>query len=167
MVSPTPDAFPGLDLGPLKRHLEAAYPAEGCAVIYRTPEGGFELVLMTNAADRYHALDPVRFPRTARTAYLFEPKEWLRIEREAEDRGRVLHGIVHSHADVGAYFSEEDQNQAAPEGMPLYPGILYLVVAVDKGVASSSRIYVWEEGVWKERAAPDFSRVVNGHSSPL
>jgi hypothetical protein len=41
---------------------------------------------------------------------------------------------------------------AAPEGMPLLPGVSYLVVAVDRGSATAARLFWWEGEDFLERA---------------
>jgi proteasome lid subunit RPN8/RPN11 len=107
---------------------------------------------MANAYDRYHALDPARFPRTSRTAYFFDPKEWLHVSREAEQRGETVTCVYHSHVDVGAYFSAEDMAMAAPDGEPLLPGVSYLVLDVRAGAARSGRLFWWEKDVFRDLA---------------
>ncbi|MBX7115192.1 MAG: Mov34/MPN/PAD-1 family protein [Myxococcaceae bacterium] len=122
-------------------HVESTYPDEGCGVVLAHADGAFEVRPLTNAYDRYHALDATRYPRTRRTAYLFEPKEWLQVMNALEGKGDVLACVFHSHADVGAYFSQEDQNQAMADGEPVLPGVPYLVVAVNQGKAVEGRLY--------------------------
>ncbi len=147
MVTPPP-TLPK-DLSAVLRHVEAAYPAEGCGLILSGPKG-LRIRPMANAYDKYHGVDPVRFPRTSRTAYLFDPKEDLAVQREAEASGEQVHCVFHSHADVGAYFSAEDKEMAAPEGQPLLPGVCYLVVAVDQGRATGAKLFRWEAGEFRE-----------------
>lgn len=148
----TPAPLP-TDLGLLLRHLEQAAPNEGCGVILTGP-GGHTLVPMENAYDRYRAVDPEGFPRTARTAYFFDPREWMRVLARAESEGAVVSCIVHSHVEVGAYFSAEDRAMAAPDGQPLFPGVSYLVVAVDQGRATVARLFWWEGDTFQERDVP-------------
>lgn len=140
------------DLSAIFAHVEAAYPNEGCGVILRDREGRWRIRPMQNAQDRYHARDPEQFPRTSRTAYLLDPREQLAVwEGEAPARSETVRCIFHSHVDVGAYFSEEDRVMAAPDGQPLWPGVSYLVVAVDAGRATAARLYWWERGRFTER----------------
>jgi proteasome lid subunit RPN8/RPN11 len=138
----------------LIRHLEACYPEEGCGLLLRAPDGSLRARPMANAYERYRALDPATYPRTARTAYLFDSREQLQVWEEAERRGEAVSCIVHSHADAGAYFSAEDRAMAAPDGEPLYPEVSYLVVAVDGGRATAARLYRWEHGDFSESAVP-------------
>jgi proteasome lid subunit RPN8/RPN11 len=98
---------------------------------------------MRNAQDRYHAKDPLRFPRNARTAYLFDPAEQIEVERERERTGEEIVCIFHSHADTDAIFSTEDREMAAPFGEPWMPDVSYLVVSIVARRAHSARVYWW------------------------
>jgi proteasome lid subunit RPN8/RPN11 len=129
-------------LGEVLRHLEDAWPDEGCGLILRGTSG-WRVRPMRNAQDRYHAKDPVRFPRNARTAYLFDPAEQLQIERERERSGEEIVCIFHSHSDTDACFSTEDREMAAPFGEPWMPDVSYLVVSVFRKRAHSARVYWW------------------------
>ncbi len=148
MSSPLP-----ADLSPLLLHLESAYPNEGCGLVL-LKDGAKRYRPMANAYDRYHARDPERFPRTSRTAYFFDPKEQLLVYEECEAASERVICIVHSHADVGAYFSEEDRRAAAPDGEPLHPGIDYLVVAVDQGKSTAAKLIRFQGGDWIETLVP-------------
>jgi len=129
------------------QHLESCYPQEGCGLILRA-DGvpAWRIRPMGNAYDRYHAQDPARFPRTSKTAYLFDPKEWLVVLEEADQRREQVVCVYHSHVDAGAYFSAEDRVMAAPDGEPLLPGVSYLVVAVNGGQASDAKLFWWDHG---------------------
>lgn len=143
-----------IELGELRRHLESAYPNEGCGLIFEGPAPGvFRPRPMRNVYDRYHEKDPERFPRTSRTAYLFDPKEWMEVSEQAEAAGERVRCIVHSHGDVGAYFSEEDQTMAAPDGEPLFPEVDYLVVAVDSGKVTHAKLFRWNGQRFQEYPA--------------
>jgi len=96
-------------------HCEGAYPEEACGVL--TGPAGQALAdrfsACANIQNDLHREDPAAH-RDARTAYRIAPTDLFRLTRECRDAGREFKGIVHSHADVGAYFSDEDQRQAAP-----------------------------------------------------
>ncbi|MFZ5468383.1 MAG: Mov34/MPN/PAD-1 family protein [Myxococcota bacterium] len=142
------------DLSEVLAHLRSTYPDEGCGLILRKEEETFRVRPMSNAYDRYHAKDPDRFPRTARTAYLFDPKEQLHAYAEAEARGETICCIYHSHCDAGAYFSAEDKVMAAPDGEPILPGVGYLVVAIDQGRPTAAKLFWWEDGNFQEASVP-------------
>jgi proteasome lid subunit RPN8/RPN11 len=125
---------------------EVRYPDEACGLVFEGPAGKRALALR-NVLDLYHARDPDRFPRTARTGYLLEPREQLAALEEAERAGERLCAIFHSHADVGAYFSEEDRGMAlTDEGMPLHPGVEYLVLSVRGGRCDAIKGFRLEGG---------------------
>ncbi|WP_225409546.1 Mov34/MPN/PAD-1 family protein [Stigmatella hybrida] len=147
------DALPK-DLSEVLRHLEACYPLEGCGVLLRTEAGGWRVRPLFNAYDRYHAADPGRFPRSARTAFLFEPQEWLAVNREADARNEQVACLFHSHVEGVARLSAEDRHAAAPGGIPLLPGVSYLVVNVACGQATEAREYRWAGGEFQDRKVP-------------
>ena len=143
------------DLSEVIRHLEGAYPQEGCGVILRGGASGpWRIRPLLNAYDRYHAADPVRFPHTSATAYLFEPQEWLALNEEADARGERILCVFHSHVNGSASFSAEDRAQAAPAGQPLLPDVSYLVVAVDRGRAAGARLFRWSGADFLDRPVP-------------
>lgn len=119
-------------------HCEAAYPNEGCGVFLRRPDGRLLARPMANVIDKYHAKDPKRFPRTSRTAYLFDPREQM----EVFDGAAKVECVFHSHADVGAYFSDEDKRMAVMDGQPVLPGVSYLVISVRQR-ADDLKLFTW------------------------
>ncbi len=148
-----PERAPALpeDLSEVVRHLESTYPREGCGVLLRAgEEGPWRVRPLRNVYDENHARDPVRFPRTSRTAYTFEPRERLGVLMEAEARGELVACVFHSHVEGNAEFSDEDRQQAAPDGQPLLPGVSYLVMAVQAGRVSDARIFWWGCGEFQE-----------------
>jgi proteasome lid subunit RPN8/RPN11 len=88
----------------------------------------------------------VRHPRTSRTAYAFDSREWLAVLTEADARGEHVACVFHSHVDAQACFSDEDRRQAAPDGQFLIPGAAYLVLSVHSGCVSEVKIFWWECG---------------------
>jgi len=132
-------------------HTEAEYPHEACGVLL-SRGGQWQVRQMSNAYDRYHAMDPLRFPRTSRTAYLFDPKEWLQLSTETDANGEQIACVYHSHVDAGAYFSAEDRAMAAPDGEPVLPSTAYLVVSVAAGKAAAAKLFWWESGDFREFA---------------
>jgi proteasome lid subunit RPN8/RPN11 len=133
----------------IRAHVEKTYPEEACGVIFRGP-GGLRAVPLKNVYDKYHAKKPAEFPRTNRTAYRFDPIEQMRAVDEAEAQGETLVCIFHSHCDVGAYFSKEDSDMAAPDGVELHPGLKWMVVAVDQGKVSMYKLFTFADGRFAE-----------------
>ena len=74
-----------------------------------------------------------------------DPKALLTALESTEQAGGHLWAIVHSHPDVGAYFSREDKHMALGGGdEPLWPGVRYLVVSVRSGGVDAARLYTWD-----------------------
>lgn len=129
---------------------EAEPEREVCGFVVRR-DGALEVVPVANVADRYHAQDPERFPRTSRTSYLMDPRAQLRLHESLLDGSGEIVAVWHSHVEVGAYFSEKDRADALVEGEPLLPGAEYLVLGVRGGKVTERRRYVLHEGAFVER----------------
>ncbi len=127
---------------------EKDYPNETCGILIgpkNDKKKVTEIFPCRNVQDEYHSQDPASFPRTARTAYFIDPRDLLRIQKIAREKACEMRVIYHSHADAGAYFSEEDQRIALSEGKPAYPGVFYPVVSVIKGKAKDMAVFEWDE----------------------
>ena len=132
---------------------EADYPDETCGLVLA--EGSNVIVRpMRNIQNRLHAEDPKEHPRTARTAYCFDPME-LKDVLDDIDRGRSeLRAIYHSHPDHDAYFSETDSAAAAPFGEPSYPGVVYLVFSVRDRKVVDLKAFDWSDAEGKYVEVP-------------
>ena len=130
-----------LPLREIAAHMRRCYPAEGCGLVCAGAAGA-RFVPITNVAGS----DSIS-TRTVRDGYVMNPKELLAALEAADHEGESLYAIVHSHPDVGAYFSKEDKSKAlTDEGEPLWPGVLYLVVSVRSGSVDGGCLYTWDEG---------------------
>lgn len=118
------------------------YPFESCGVILARGDER-RLLRCRNAQNELHARDPARYPRDARTAYYIDPKDLLRIG-DLERQGFGVAVIYHSHIDAGAYFSETDRRQAVVGGEPSYPGAVYVVTSVVRGVVDAVAAFRWD-----------------------
>jgi len=148
-----PPALPAQVLAGVLTHLRAAWPEEGCGVLLEG-EGGLRFVPLANAQAAHHARDPDAFPRDARRAFTLEPAAWLRLVKEAEAHGDRLAALVHSHPEGPARFSDEDRRQAAPDGLPLFPGMAHLVVAFQRGTPVKAVWALWRNGGFEELDCP-------------
>lgn len=119
---------------------EATPAEEACGFVVRRGEA-LEVVAIPNVADRYHAADPVAFPRTSRTSYVMDPRAQLRLQRELRERGGEIVAVWHSHVEVGAYFSEKDRADAVVDGVQAVPGAEYVVLGVRGGRVTEARRY--------------------------
>lgn len=125
-------------------HAARAWPAECCGVITADGQGALCYVEIPNIAGSDQA-SPTS-SRSARDGYVMDPKALMEAIESAERSGGGLAAIVHSHPDVGAYFSAEDRRAALGGGdEPLWPGIAYIVVSCKSGITENARIYLWTE----------------------
>jgi len=128
---------------------EADPEREVCGFVVRIG-GALAVREIENVADRYHAADPVHFPRTSRDSYLMDPKSQLRAHRELADRGGEIVAVWHSHVEVGAYFSTKDREDAVVDGIQQVPGAEYLVFGVRAGRVTEAKLYRWADGDFLE-----------------
>lgn len=134
----------------LVQWVSKSYPNEGCALVVSTGDT-FRVIETENLADKYHGVDPEMYPRTSRTFYIINPLEFV----EAEDRGERVVAVVHSHADVGDYFSDEDISAAlmpqfdeSEPREPAHPGVDYLVISVRESGADAASLFRFVDGAF-------------------
>jgi adenylyltransferase/sulfurtransferase len=134
----------------LYEHARSGHPEEVCGLLLG-PRGTpliDETRRCENRQNALHAEDPTRFPRDARTAYNLGPKDLFFLDRSL--RGdRPVKIIYHSHVDVGAYFSAEDQAAATLDGDLLYP-VDYLVIDSQKDGVKGAKLFHFTDGMFKE-----------------
>jgi [CysO sulfur-carrier protein]-S-L-cysteine hydrolase len=145
-MAPPPLSIPPALLERCFAHGAQTYPEEGCGVL-SGPAGNGLLDgwhPIANVLNRMHGEEPERYPRTAAEGYFMDPLEQLRLERGLAREGRAVKVIVHTHVDVGAYFSAEDKTRALWPGMnlPLLPGMVYLVCGI-KARRPDGAILAW------------------------
>lgn len=87
--------------------------------------------LGSDIAQEFHACRNIA---ESKIIYTVDPKEHLRIERNAEDRGLAIIGVVHSHTHTEPYPSPTDVAQA-PD-----PDWHYVIIGL-KRVAPETRSY--------------------------
>jgi proteasome lid subunit RPN8/RPN11 len=102
-------------------------------------------VELENLANKYHAVDPEGHPRTGREYFKINGLKFERAIAKGKSESRPVKVFFHSHLDCGAYFSKEDAASMTLDGgaEPAYD-LAYLVTAVDKGVVSAHRLFVWD-----------------------
>ena len=135
---------------------------EACGVI-AGPAGdllGDTQEQIPNLANRYHAMDPADYPRTGRTYFLIDPLKFSKRLRAAEEAGRPVKVLWHSHLDCGAYFSETDAQTALAGGDEPSYDLAFLVVSVrgdGKGGGAhvdDRKLFVWSANENKFVEAP-------------
>jgi proteasome lid subunit RPN8/RPN11 len=112
-------------------HGRETYPEECCgAILGHTRED----VALVKQAERI--LNASREMRDRR--FQIEPRDYLRLERRAEELGLSLLGFYHSHPDHPAAPSAYDREHALPF-------LHYLIVAVDAGRSGETTSWVLSE----------------------
>lgn len=136
-------------LAEIYAHAQATYPEECCGFLLGPRDRNTidEVRRCVNEQNRYHALDPERFPRTAREAYYLGGKD-LRFLLESLDSPRPVKIIYHSHPDVGAYFSAEDTRAALgrePDAAaePQYP-VDHIVIDAQSDHIAGAKLFRWQ-----------------------
>ena len=102
----TADAAVGLSvddrhLDEMVAHCVRCYPEEGCG-----------LLTGDAATGTVHAVHPTRNLAASAQVYTVDPREHLRIDREAEAAGHSIIGVFHSHTHTDPYPSPTDVRQA-------------------------------------------------------
>jgi proteasome lid subunit RPN8/RPN11 len=115
-------------------HAISTYPEECCGLMLGEFEQDgsvkrvIELQRMNNvfaSAERYHR-------------YSIDPREYLRAEEEAYEKGEEIVGVYHSHPNAPSKPSTFDRDRA-------WPSLSYVVVEVENRVAKSVRSWLLAE----------------------
>lgn len=102
-------------------------------------------VELENLANKYHQVDPVGHPRTGHDYFKINGLKFERALAEGDQSGNPIKVFFHSHLDCGSYFSEEDAaSMTMGDGSQPSYQLSYLVTAVDKGVVTNHRLFIWE-----------------------
>lgn len=144
-------AYPPDVLARIAALCEADPACEVCGFVVRRG-ARLEVVPIPNVADRYHAADPERFPRTSRESYLMDPKAQLSLHREIDAQGGEIVAVWHSHVEAGAYFSEKDRADAVVDGLQAVPGAEYLVLSVRGGRVVEAKRFRWDGATFVQSA---------------
>ena len=112
----------------LRAHAERAYPCECCGVL-----------LGVRAADGWRVTDSVATANASagelRSHYQIAPRDLVKIERAARERGWMIAGFYHSHPGHPAHWSATDLDEAH------WIGCSYVITAVENGRAAETRSF--------------------------
>jgi proteasome lid subunit RPN8/RPN11 len=122
--------LPGALADEIRRHGEAAYPAECCGAMLGRVEGAAKEVLRLSPAVNRRTDDPHR--------YLIAPDDLRRLEREVREAGQEIVGYYHSHPDHPARPSAFDAEHA-------WPWYSYLIVRIDRGRGADMASWVLDD----------------------
>ncbi len=139
----------GAVLPEIYTHARATYPEECCGFLIGPRDRALvdEVRRCVNEQNRYHALDPEHFPRTARIAYYLGGKDLIFLMQSIETP-RPVKIMYHSHIDVGSYFSAEDIRAALgrePDDTaePLYP-VDHIVIDAQADRVAGAKMFRWD-----------------------
>jgi proteasome lid subunit RPN8/RPN11 len=122
--------LPGVLADEIRRHGEAAYPAECCGAMAGRVEGAVKEVLRLSPAVNRRTDDPHR--------YLIAPDDLRRLEREVREAGQEIVGYYLSHPDHPARPSAFDAEHA-------WPWYSYLIVRIDRGRGAEMASWVLDD----------------------
>jgi proteasome lid subunit RPN8/RPN11 len=119
----------------IRQHSAREYPNECCGILLGRADGEdkevWEVVPLKNL--RLDAVEaaktlPLESPglESERNRFLIDPRDQIRVEKEARARGLVVLGYYHSHPDHPARPSNYDREHA-------WPWYSYLIVSVQGG----------------------------------
>ena len=104
-------------------------------------------VELENLANKYHRVDPEGHPRTGREYFKINSLKFEKAITAGDAEQQPVKVFFHSHLDCGAYFSEEDAaSMTMGDGSAPSFELSYLVTAVDEGVVSTHRLFIWDAG---------------------
>jgi proteasome lid subunit RPN8/RPN11 len=140
--------LPAAILQELHAHALECYPNECCGFIAGPRDDAPKLSKSqreTNEADKFHKLDPITFPRTARTYFKINELRAARAFDQGDKSGEPIKVIYHSHCDAGAYFSAEDAATFASQNTLMWP-CAFIVVSVQAGSVADTKLWVHVPG---------------------
>ncbi|HLI61785.1 MAG TPA: M67 family metallopeptidase [Terriglobales bacterium] len=121
--------IPRRDYAAIRRHAEEAYPHECCGILVGTVEGDTRTVKFTVRCHNTHTDSP-------HNRYQIDPRELIRVQREARERGLEIAGFYHSHPDHPAQWSSIDLQEAH------WVGCSYVITSVEHGKAGLTKSFV-------------------------
>lgn len=112
----------------IRRHGEETYPHECCGILLGTSEGEVRTVRVTIRCGNTRTDSP-------QNRYNIDPRELVRAQREAHERGLDIVGFYHSHPDHPARWSPTDFEEAH------WIGCSYVITSVEKGKAAQTNSF--------------------------
>lgn len=131
----------------IRLHGEQDYPNECCGMLLGRGVGDTksvsEIVPLHNLRtepEKAQAILPLDAPgkESERNRFLIDPREQLRVEKSARERGLDVLGYYHSHPDHPARPSFYDRDHA-------WPWYSYVIVSVARGEAKEVASWVLSE----------------------
>jgi proteasome lid subunit RPN8/RPN11 len=122
----------------IARHAESTYPHECVGLLIGRLEDGRKIVedvyLAQNTWSADVGLTAAEHEHSLRDRFYLDPRDYLRADRAARERGLDVVGCYHSHPDHPAQPSERDRVGA--EGVGGGASISFLILSVRGGQAA-------------------------------
>jgi proteasome lid subunit RPN8/RPN11 len=119
-------------------HAYDGLPDEACGLLAGEP-----------GADQASRFYPCRNAAESSRVYTVDPRDHLRADRDAEDRGLEIIGVMHSHTHTEAYPSPTDVTQA-PD-----PEWHYVIVSLKREAAVLRSYRIVDGGISEEAVSLD------------
>lgn len=139
--------FKRSDYDEIRRHGEQTYPHECCGILLGTSDGNIRTVQATIRCSNTRTDSP-------HNRYHIDPRELVRAQREAHERGIDIVGFYHSHPDHPALWSQTDFNEAH------WIGCSYVITSVEQGQAAVTNSFVLTGSAEEDKALVDEEVVV-------
>ena len=140
----------------IRQHSVQDYPNECCGVLLGEVNGESkqvrEVVPLRNLRhdeERAREIVPLDDPEreSERNRYLLDPRDQLRVEKDARARGLDVLGYYHSHPDHPARPSTYDREHA-------WPWYSYVIISVERGEPKEFACWVLSEDRSRFEAEP-------------
>jgi proteasome lid subunit RPN8/RPN11 len=131
--------FSESDYCEIRRHGEETYPHECCGILLGASEGDVRTVRTTIRCGNTRTDSP-------QNRYNIDPRELVRAQREAHERGLDIVGFYHSHPDHPARWSQTDFEEAH------WIGCSYVITSVEKGKAVQTNSFALTGATEEDKA---------------
>lgn len=108
----------------LIEHARKSYPHEGCGILTGRTNEILEVTFVEN-----------KNKERLRDRYEIDPGDFLRVDKEAREKGYDIIGFYHSHPDHPALPSQFDIEHAWPE-------YIYIIISVSNG--TENEVKAWK-----------------------
>ena len=113
----------------IRHHGEETYPYECCGVLLgQFGGGGMKSVQATVPCDNQRS-------DSLQNRYAIDPRDVVRIQRDARERAQDIVGFYHSHPDHPVRWSATDLEEAH------WPGCSYVITSVVDGLATQTNSF--------------------------
>ncbi|MGA9567364.1 MAG: M67 family metallopeptidase [Candidatus Korobacteraceae bacterium] len=135
------------DFAEIRRHGEETYPHECCGVLLGAIDDDTREVRATARCGNTRVDSP-------QNRYNIDPRELVRVQREARERDLDIVGFYHSHPDHPARWSPTDFQEAH------WIGCSYVITSVEQGKAAVTNSFALIGTTEEDKALVDEEIVV-------